>query len=239
MHGQSEYTPLKQAQLKSLLDACTFAWDKPHHWAFPMRFFIDCMAGSGYDDQGNEGSPIILQQFAKQFDSPHVVWCEVDSKSFHKLEQYQNDTYTTMLKGRYQEEVLRFLEDVPSNAMGLIYLDDNGCKQIWNDDGFLRHVMSKYPYLDVAVHFSEQAWMRSDGAGIDWAQKTSVMDIFELILSHKPASVVYAPRVKHHWRLVYGVRSGKMNLSGQNRIKLRDYIEARPEQQELMANFFS
>lgn len=233
MHGQSAtYTPTKQMQLRSLLEACSHAWDRPHTWASPIRFFIDCMAGSGYDEQGNAGSPLILQEYAKQFMHPHIVWCDVNPKHTRQLERYQNDTYTTLLTGTYQTEVWRYMkENVPPNAMGLVYLDDNGCKQIWNDNGFLRHVITTYPYLDIAIHFSEQAWMRSEGAGIDWAERTTVMDVLNLILAHKPEAVVYAPHVKHHWRLVYGVKSGKMDLRGQQRIKLRDYIEARPENQ--------
>lgn len=237
MHGQSRsYTPTKQMQLKSLLESCYYAWAKSHSWASPGRYFIDCMAGSGYDDQGNPGSPLILQEYAKQFWYPIIVWCDIKPKHTSRLETYRNDTYTTLLTGRYQTEVRNFIDaDVPRNAMGLVYLDDNGCKEIWNDDGFLRHVMSNYLYLDIAVHFSEQAWMRSDGAGIDWAERKNVMDILQLILDYKPESVVYAPHIKHHWRLVYGCRSGKMDLRGQQRIKLREYIEGRMEQQSLFS----
>lgn len=230
-HGQSDYTPNKQMQLKSLLDACYYAWSKNHSWASPLRVFIDCMAGSGYDEKGNVGSPLILQQYAKQFDHGSCAWCDLLPKHTRQLEAYRNETYTTLLTGRYQTEVLNFIQTLPNNVMGLVYLDDNGCKQIWNDDGFLRHVMTNYPFLDVAIHFSEQAWMRSEGAGIDWAERKSVMDVLNLILEHKPASVVYAPHVKHHWRLVWGCGSGKMNLQGQQRIKLRDYIESRHENQ--------
>lgn len=230
-HGQSDYTPTKQAQLKSLLDACVHAWSKNHSWASPARVFIDCMAGSGYDDKGNAGSPLILQEYTKQFDAGLCVWCDLLPKHTKQLEAYRNDAYTVLLTGRYQTEVMNLMAAIPTNAMGLVYLDDNGCKQIWNDDGFLRHVMANYPYLDVAVHFSEQAWMRSEGAGIDWAERTTVMDVLRLILDYKPHSVVYAPRIKHHWRLVYGCRSGKMDLRGQQRVKLRDYIDARPENQ--------
>lgn len=233
MHGQSaHYTPTKQMQLKSLLDACCHAWDKSHSFASPARYFIDCMAGSGHDEQGNQGSPLILQDYAKQFWHPVIVWCDIKPKHTRQLEQYRNDTYTTLLTGEYQVEVLEYIKNnVPRNAMGLVYLDDNGCKEIWKDNGFLRYVMSNYPYLDIAVHFSEQAWMRSEGKGFDWAERTTVMDVLQLILDYKPASVVYAPHIKHHWRLVYGVRSGKMNLTGQSRMKLRDYIDERPENQ--------
>lgn len=231
MHGQSSYTPTKQIQLKSLLEACAPAWEKSHSFASPGRYFIDCMAGSGHDEQGNPGSPLILQEYAKQFWYPVIAWCEKDRKFATRLEGYRNDTYTTLLSGRYQVEVLNFMKDMPRNAMGLVYLDDNGCKEVWNDDGFLRHVISTYRYLDIAIHFSEQAWMRSEGAGIDWAERKSVMDVLQLILDYKPASVIYAPQVKHHWRLVWGVRSGKMDLRGQQRIKLRDYINSRPENQ--------
>jgi hypothetical protein len=80
MHGQSDYTPLKQTQLKSLLDACYWAWDKSHSFASPQRYFIDCMAGSGFDEQGNQGSPLILQDYAKQFNSPVIAWCDNDPK---------------------------------------------------------------------------------------------------------------------------------------------------------------
>lgn len=232
MHGQSEYTSTKQTQLQSLLDACHAAWSKSHSWASSMRFFIDCMAGSGYDEKGNAGSPLILQEYAKRFDHGLCVWCDISRKHTKMLESYQNDTYTTLLTGRYQTEVLNYMKThVPFNAMGLVYLDDNGCKEIWNDDGFLRYVMRNYPYMDIAVHFSEQAWMRSDGAGINWAEKTTVMDVLRLILDYKPASVVYAPHIKHHWRMIYGVRSGKMDLGGQKRMKLRDYMDSRPENQ--------
>lgn len=232
MHGQSaNYTPTKQMQLKSLLEACVPAWEKSHSFASPGRYFIDCMAGSGYDEQGNPGSPLILQQYAKQFWYPVIAWCEKDRKFASRLEGYRNDTFTTLLNGRYQVEVLNFMKDMPRNAMGLVYLDDNGCKEVWNDDGFLRHVMSNFRFLDIAIHFSEQAWMRSEGAGIDWAERKTVMDVLQMILDYKPESVVYAPHIKHHWRLVYGCGSRKMDLRGQQRTKLRDYIASRPENQ--------
>lgn len=231
MHGQSDYTPLKQAQLKSLLEACTPAWLKSHWFSSDERIFIDCMAGSGRDDKGNAGSPLILQEHAKQFNAGFCVWCDISPKHTEQLEAYRNDTITTLLTGRYQSEVMGYMSIVSRKAMGLIYLDDNGCKQIWNDDGFLRHVMTNYPLIDVALHFSEQAWMRSDGAGIDWAERTTAMDILKLMLHYKPESVVYAPHIKHHWRLVYGCGSSKMDLRGQQRIKLRDYIDMRLENQ--------
>lgn len=191
------------------------------------------MAGSGHDEQGNPGSPLILQEYAKQFEYPAVAWCEVDQKFTSQLERYKNDTYTTLLTGRYQVEVLNFMKDMPKNAMGLVYLDDNGCKQVWNDDGFLRHVMSTYRVLDIAIHFSETSWKRSSANHFDWAIEKDVLDVLRMILYYKPESVIYAPRGPnpHHWRLVYGCASGKMNLTGQSRMKLRDYINARPENQ--------
>src|SRR5688572_25110863 len=98
MHGQSSsYTPTKQMQLKSLLEACSYAWDKSHSWASPGRYFIDCMAGSGYDEQGNQGSPLILQEYAKQFDYPVIAWCDIKPKHTRQLEAYRNDTYTALL----------------------------------------------------------------------------------------------------------------------------------------------
>src|SRR5688500_16239523 len=131
MHGQSaHYTPTKQMQLKSLLEACSYAWDKSHSFASPERYFIDCMAGSGYDEQGNQESQLILQDYAKQFRHPVIVWCDIKPKHTRQLEQYQDDTYTTLLTGAYQAEVFNYIKDnLPPNAMGLVYLDDNGCKE--------------------------------------------------------------------------------------------------------------
>jgi hypothetical protein len=230
MQGQSQdYTPLKQAQLQSLLHACFYAWEKPHGFADPMRLFIDCMAGSGYDNDGNPGSPLILQHCAIQFDKPQVIWCDTESKYTEKLNHLANDTYTRVLTGRYQEVVRQEMERYPRNVMGLVYLDDNGCKQIWNDDGFLEYVLRNFPLLDIAIHFAEGAWLRNQS--LDWVAEKHVLDVLELILRYKPASVVYAPVVRYNWRLVYGVRSGKMSLTGQRRFKLIDYMAERKRQQ--------
>jgi len=120
--------------------------------------------------------------------------------------------------------------------MGIVYLDDNGCSQVWNDDGFIDWVMDRYPYLDVVIHFSETAWRRSNGADFDWATRNSVLEMLNKFLVKKPESVVYAPTSKQLWRLVYGVRSSKMNLTGSERIKLRDYIrQIETEQQPLFS----
>jgi three-Cys-motif partner protein len=232
MHGQSaDYTPRKQMQLTSLLEACRKVWQKSHSFASPERCFIDCMAGSGYDEQGNPGSPLIFQDYAKNFIYPVVAWCDKDRKFTNQLETYRTEKFVTILTGRYQDEVLQFIENVPVKAMGLVYLDDNGCKEVWNDEGFLRHVMSNYPFMDIAIHFSEHAWLRNERAGTNWAEEKHVMQVFELILHYKPESVIYAPRIRHHWRLVWGCRSNKMDLRGQQRIKLRDYMRARRESQ--------
>ena len=239
MHGQSEYTESKQRQLKELLDSCRFAWNNVT-WAHPTRLFLDCMAGSGHTEDGEPGSPIIMQNFAQTMPNAMCVWSDVNRKFTARLAQYAEPP-TQVLTGRYQDVMHEWLDNYArihrnSKLMGIVYLDDNGCSQVWNDDGFIDWVMDRYPYFDVVIHFSETAWRRSNGADFDWATRNSVLEMLNKFLVKKPESVVYAPTNKQLWRLVYGVRSSKMNLTGSERIKLRDYIrQIETEQQPLFS----
>lgn len=236
IHGQSESTEEKQNQLRSLLQGCYYAWEKEHAWAHPTRLFLDCMAGSGHTKDGDPGSPIILQDFANTLSDTQVVWCEENRKLAAQLEKYKQGN-TELLVGRYQTEMRSWLNHFThrhgNKVMGLVYLDDNGCKQIWEDDGFLDWVMSKFPYLDIAIYFSESAWLRNNQH--DWAKQDTVTDLLWRVLAFKPGSLVYFNPVKHRFHLVYGVRSTKMNLTGYKREKLRDYLERLREQLPLIS----
>lgn len=240
MHGQSEYTESKQQQLKELLDSCWSAWARHHGWIreHKTRLFLDCMAGSGHTEDGSPGSPLILQDYADSLPDAICVWSDIDKKFTSRLLQYAKPP-TQILTGRYQETVREWLTNYSRQhgypkLMGMVYLDDNGCSQVWNDDGFIDWLMVEHKYLDVVIHFSETAWRRSNGADFDWATRNSVVEMLKKFLEKKPESVVYAPKNKQLWRLVYGVRSSKMNLTGSERIKLRDYIrQIETEQQPL------
>lgn len=239
MHGQSEYTESKQRQLRELLHACRWPWNRVT-WAHPTRIFLDCMAGSGHTDEGNPGSPLILQDYAESLNDAMCVWSDVDRKFTTRLTEFAKPP-TQILTGRYQDVMREWLMNYSrmhrtSKLMGMVYLDDNGCSQVWNNDGFIDWVTTSFPYLDVVVHFSETAWRRSNGADFDWATRQTVLDFLNEFLVKKPHSVVYAPKNKQLWRLVYGVGSKEMNLTGSERIKLRDYIrQIETEQQPLFS----
>ncbi len=53
----------------------------------------------------------------------------------------------------------------------------------------------------------------------------SVRNLLRRIAEGKPGSVIYLPRNKQRWRLVFGVRSTQMKLQGYQRMKLVDFLD--------------
>ncbi len=242
IHGQSEHTPNKQAQLQAVLDACKYAWGKDHSWASAQRWFIDGMAGAGYSDEGAEGSPLVLYKCARnlQRNNPKLlvktVWCDLSSNHVEQLRSFGMEN-VSILQGRFQEQVRTWIDENgcdKEKVMGLLYLDDNGCKQIWQDDGLIDRIMVRHPHLDIALHFSVTAWRRSKGAGIGWAKDQTVTDLMWQVARRKPGSVIFIPDGgRWGWRLIFGCKSTKMNLCGYQRTKLITYLHGQRIQEEM------
>ena len=218
MHGQSKYTPTKQRHLSGLLSTSQHAWNPlvngKSTWAHNHVIVIDCTAGNGYDSQGQPGSPIIINQWARQSYGANFkqLCCEQLPTSFAKL-WHIDMPGTEVLRGTYQELSPKWLEElkVTKPVLGFVYCDPNGAQDLVEGLDFFRWLVSdrRFNRLDLIFHWSMAAYSRNNGRGNAWAQ-TPILDVVDELASLKRYVYMREPMDKWQWVFMQMMNTDKV-----------------------------
>lgn len=218
MHGQSDYTPTKQRHLRGILDTCAYAWNplvngKPQ-WAHPDVVIIDCTSGNGHDERGEPGSPLIINDWAREKYGTgfRQLCCERVPQSYARL-WHEDLLQADVVRGSYQEEGLRWLEqlNIRRTALGFIYCDPNGAKDLVDGLQFFRQVAQdrRFQRLDFIFHWSMNAYSRNAGVGNTWAQEP-VLNVVKELASLKRHAYMREPLDKWQWVFMQIINTDKV-----------------------------
>lgn len=218
MHGQSEYTPTKQRHLNGILNTCTHAWNpltngKPS-WANSEGIFIDMTAGNGYNEQGEPGSPLIINEWATRNYGANFrqLCCERVPTSYAKL-WHIDMPQAEVIRGSYQDVVPAWLEslNITRPALGFVYCDPNGAKDLIDGLPFFKWMMQdrRFRSLDFIFHWSMNAYSRNAGVGNAWAQ-TPVLDVVGELASLKRYAYMREPMDKWQWVFMQVLNTDKV-----------------------------
>ena len=219
MHGQSEYTPTKQDHLRGLLTIGTHGWnpltkiDRGIRWTHHEALFVDCTSGNGRDEQGNDGSPLIINEHFRRVGYPfRQLCCEQQASSFVRLQQTGIDVDFRL--GKYEEVASGWLDlqNVTKPAMGFFYCDPNGVKDLLDGYDFFRKVSAddRYKRMDLIFHWSVTAYERSCGKKLKWAND-ELIGIIKQILSLKKYAIMRDKLKSHGWIFMYLHNSDKID----------------------------
>lgn len=218
-HGQSEYTPTKQKHLIGLLTTNRYAWNptvnrKPE-WANREIIAIDCTSGTGHTADGESGSPVLINQWARESygEGFRQLCCEANPQSYVKLRQ--NDLPNADIQlGKYQDIAPAWLESlgVRKPALGFIYVDPNGAKDLIEGIDFFRWLIT-HPYfsrLDLIFHWSMNAYSRNAGNGTPWAQ-TPLLNVVQELARLKRYTFMREPLEKWQWVFMQVLSTDKVS----------------------------
>lgn len=216
--GESDYTPTKQKHLTGLLGTCTWAWNPTvngkRDWAHGEVIIIDCTAGSGRDSDGNPGSPLIVNEWAKSSYGTAFrhLCCEQQPSSFSKL-WHEPMVNAEVVRGKYQEVAPQWMEGLKLTrpALGFIYCDPNGAQDLVEGIDFFtwasRHRMFKS--LDFIFHWSPNAYKRNAGRGYAWAQRP-LQEVVQHLARIKQHAYMRAPMDKWQWVFMHCINTEKV-----------------------------
>lgn len=227
-HGQSKHTQQKQRHLQMFLDGgvngmSSLLFNNKHSGLA----VIDATAGSGFTDQGEAGSPIILnrhfnEHFAGRF---RQLCCDKDKGSIDSLSKI-GLTDCDIQHGKYQDLVLPWLDALPYQPVfGILYVDVNGIVEAL--DGFeLFHKLRGsilHQRIDLAFNLSLNAYKRHKAPGV-----------IDKIYHGAPPAWLTVPLIKHmdrlaglkprtfirteigklaEWVMLYGMHTDKVDLT--------------------------
>lgn len=233
-HGQSEYTATKQKHVMGILETCKHGL-KPKDWTHENVLFIDCTAGSGYTEEGDEGSPLIINRFAVEnyrLNFRHLC-CEKDPDIYSQLSRHTNKLYNaSVLCGDYANIIPGWLTglNISRPAMGIVYCDANGAKDlVCGIDIFRRMAESRlFRCVDFLFHWSLTAYNRNRGAGYSWADE-HILKVMDNLVALKKHAYMRLPMAKHRWVIMHLLNTDKVNLTWRSE-KIVPYQEWRSGQ---------
>jgi hypothetical protein len=175
-HGQSDYTPIKQRHLQMFLDSSTNGWrtlrDKRVDWQKPSYLVaIDCTAGSGHSDDGEVGSPIIIN---KHFNNTiggefRQLCCEEEKSEYLKLSKIPL-VNCDVVHGSYQEMIFEWLKHIEWSGRfhGLLYCDPNGIKDAIDGTEVFRCLAQsdRFSRIDLLFSVSLNGYKRHSAPGV-------------------------------------------------------------------------
>ena len=210
MHGQSEYTQIKQKHLRGILKIGRYGWS-PKSWTHTESIIIDCTSGNGKTEKGDDGSPIIINRFFTESKYPfRQLCCEQNSSSFAKLQQTEINADFRL--GKYQDTVIEWLNNlqISKKAMGFLYCDPNGAKDLLDGYDLFQELANTelYKCMDFVFHWSLTAYQRNFGAGIN---KEELSLILERLLTLKKRAVIRKPAGKHRWVIMYMLNTSEID----------------------------
>lgn len=218
MHGQSEYTDNKQKHLLGILTANAYGCDPRRNgkvdWAHQEVICIDCTSGNGRSEDGKAGSPLIINEWAVKYygDNFRQLCCERVPTSYVRLRQ-EPLARTDVILGDYQRIVPQWLDalDLKRPALGFIYCDPNGAKDLIDGLDFFRWLTQQrnFQYLDLIFHWSMNAYSRNAGVGNGWAQNP-ILRVVDDLANLKPYTFMREPLSKWQWVFMQVIKTSKV-----------------------------
>lgn len=219
MQGQSEYTPTKQKHLSGILKTCEYAWnplinEKPR-WFHDEAVFVDCTSGNGRTEEGEPGSPLIINEWATSTSyrgNFRQLCCERVPTSYARL--WHEDLHRAdVVRGSYQEVIPKWLEElhIQKPVLGFIYCDPNGAKDLVEGLEFFRWLTQRkcFARLDLIFHWSMTAYSRNAGKGNEWAQ-TPILDVVKELANLKRFAYMREPLEKWQWVFMHVISTDKV-----------------------------
>lgn len=216
MHGQSDYTPLKQKHVINILESCREGL-KPKNWTHKDVLFVDCTAGGGYSQDGSEGSPLLINGFARKNynESFRHLCCENDYLTFLTLKRHESKLKNATLEyGDYCDIVPSWLsqQNVRDPAMGIVYCDANGAKDLLRGMNVFRAISAdrRFCRMDFLFHWSMTAYNRNHGAGYTWARK-ELIEVTDELVSLKKFAFMRQPVDRWQWAIMHLINTDKVS----------------------------
>jgi len=215
MQGQSDYTPLKQKHISGILRTCQYGLN-PKEWSHDDVLFVDCTAGSGYTEDGQEGSPLIVNGFARTsyVEKFKHLCCEIDKKDFQKLKNHAGKLKNaTIEQGDYRDIAPAWL-DAQNNkkpALGIIYCDPNGARDLLHGVDMFKSIAAdrRFSGMDFLFHFSLHAYKRNHEAGTIWADK-DIIAVTDELASFKKYAYLRLPTGRWQWVIMHLLNTDKV-----------------------------
>lgn len=228
-HGQSSYTPIKQRHLQMFLDGGVHGWTtllkKNRRSGLAV---IDATAGSGYTQEGEAGSPIILnrhfqQKFPGRF---RQLCCDRDKGNIEKLQQIELSA-CELVRGQYEDTVLPWLQTLPFQPVfGLLYVDVNGFKEAINGFDLFEKLRqsNQFMRIDLAINMSLNGYKRHygvieskyNGQPPEWLT-VPLIEHMDRLTSFKLKNFIRTELdALQEWVMTYGVHTEKVSYTRRN-----------------------
>lgn len=173
--GQSEYTPIKLAHFRQILEthiAITSAVIKKNKYWNQQYLYIDATAGPGYYpnySQLHKGSPLIFAECVGKRDLPYAA-CLIEEDANH-LRTLMSNVPTGFQfdphHGRYEDIIPIIMDHEDKYQLGLLYIDPNN---VMPNIDIIKHVSDNRPRMEILVYLSASALKRTNKHLIDYIQ---------------------------------------------------------------------
>jgi hypothetical protein len=225
-HGQSKHTEQKQRHLQMFLDGGVNGW-KSLLLNNPRSGLavIDATAGSGYTDEGQAGSPLILNRhFEKHFSGRfHQLCCDKHKGNVEKLQKIPM-VDCEIKRGNYQDMILSWLESLPYQPVfGLLYVDVNGIKEALDGIALFQRLRKivRFQRIDLAFNLQLNAYKRHhavidslyNGVPPEWL-KVDLIDHMDSLANFKTTNFIRTELGElQEWVMLYGMHTDKVDLT--------------------------
>ena len=164
-------------------------------------FYIDCFAGKGKFNDGNDGSPLIalktreasLQTSLVSNNFKKIDMCFIDLRYGEELQKntdfYRKDGSIQIVSGKYEEKILDLLRDKAGYNI-FLYIDPYGIKAL---DAGLFSQFSSYNFasFEMLVNFNSFGFFRAACRvlNVDWSVDEAFRDLDDLIVEYDPTKI--------------------------------------------------
>jgi len=201
--GCSEYTPIKQEQLRGILEMhirMVKGIIERSKWAHPIYHYFDINAGPGIYNE-IEGSPIIFLKLATSRElclNYKAVFIESNTQSYQKLLE-NTKTYPNreVILGDHNVEMRHFLDKRYPSVLGILYNDPTGQRPSFD---LLAEVNKYYPRLDLLIYCTATNIKREVHSG--QSSSETLLDGLDKI--DKKTWIVRKPMGKQQWTFLIG-----------------------------------
>lgn len=229
-HGQSKYTQQKQRHLQMFLEAGTNGWIsllKRNPQA--ALVVIDCTAGSGYSDDGEPGSPLILnrhfcQRIGKEFPGRfRQLCCEQKKLEYDKLRKIDLEA-CDLKQGNYKDLVMPWLQSLSYPLyFGLLYCDVNGILEALDGIPLFESLQQseQTKRIDLSYNVSLNAYKRHkavipslyNGVAPDWLTVPLIEHLDRLADMKKKNFIRCEMGKLAEWVMLYGLNTGEVRMT--------------------------
>lgn len=186
---------------------------------------IDATAGSGYTDEGQPGSPLILNRhYEKHFTGRfRQLCCDKDKGNIADLQKIDLSA-CDIVRGQYQDKVLPWLEALPYQPVfGLLYVDVNGIKEALDGIDLFHRLrqINRFQRIDLAFNLQLNAYKRHhavidslyNGIPPEWL-KIDLIDHMDSLANFKSTNFIRTELGElQEWVMLYGMHTDKVDLT--------------------------